>query len=95
MAITLETEEDNIEQLVERKHLIMVELLKREVVDLETYNREQLSLQCNKLHEVYSKALSTSDEDMADMKPYRADEMHTYGLEFLSQVEPRFVKDYH
>lgn len=36
----IQSQEDNKEQQAERKYLIMIELLKREVSNLEGYNRE-------------------------------------------------------
>lgn len=86
--------DENKEQQAERKHQIIIELLRRDIMELEASNRDQLRQQYEKLREAYSKSLSAGSVK-PDSYPYNPDEMEEYGVSFLSYIEPLFVQDYH
>jgi hypothetical protein len=46
------------------------------------------------MKDAYDKALNAKDEDIRDTFVYRPEDMESYGLDFVSRIEPLFVQDF-
>lgn len=72
----------------------IIENLSSEVSILSEPNASTLNAQFTHLKQVYEDALNTDPSKfIPDMKVYTSQDVAEYGLEFISQIDPRYVHD--
>ncbi len=83
------------EELKEQKKFsVMIELVKKELDQIKVQNRDMVRQEFSKLQNAYTKALTVEDpKEMVDTIVYTPEQMEKYGLDFLSHIDPMYVKD--
>ncbi len=72
----------------------MIESLTTEVDALEEPNMQMLTSMFMKMKRLFEESLGTDlSQYTPDMKVYTSQDISNYDLEFLSQIDPRFVQD--